>query len=140
MHGSGGFTGGDCACIRDNRVRGEGMNRIPVGETTRFAYRFTLGELGTIIGLIWVPTLATAILRFLPYLLGDNAPPPDINPSAAGAIALRGLLLALVGILLKACADVPVTRQALGLRTGPAWIHFAIGRTELRLWGAYLLI
>jgi len=116
------------------------MNKIPVGEAVRFAYEFTFRELGTIIGLIWVPMVALAVINFLPYALGDMTPSPDLNPTAAGAIALRGLGLWLISVLLTACINVPVTRQALGLRTGPAFIHVALGRVELRLWGAYLLL
>jgi len=40
------------------------MNKIPVGETIRFAYAFTFGEIGTIIGLIWIPTLINAVATF----------------------------------------------------------------------------
>jgi hypothetical protein len=116
------------------------MNKLPVGETVRFAYGFTLRELGTIIGLIWVPMVALAVISFLPYAMGDASPPPDINPAAAGAIVLRGFAFSLVSILLSACVTVPVIRQAMGLRTGPAFIHFALGATELRLWGGYLLL
>lgn len=115
------------------------MNKLPVGEATRFAYSFTMRELGTIIGLIWIPMVALAIISFLPYAIGDNMPSPDINPTAAGAIALRGLGFWLVSVLLSACIYVPVTRQALGLRTGPAFAHLALGRAEFRLWGAYLI-
>lgn len=116
------------------------MSKLPVGEIVRFAYGFTLRELGTIIGLIWVPMVALAVINFLPYALGDASPPPDINPTAAGAIVLRGFAFSLIGILLSACVTVPVVRQAMGLRTGPAFIHFAIGTAELRLWGGFLLL
>jgi len=116
------------------------VNKLSVGETVRFAYAFTLRELGTIIGLIWVPMVALAVINFLPYAIGDASPPPDLNPNAASAIVLRGFAFSLVGILLSACVTVPVIRQAMGLRTGPAFIHFAVGAAELRLWGGYLLL
>jgi len=115
------------------------MNKLSVGETVRFAYGFTLRELGTIIGLIWVPMIALAVISFLPYALGDTTQSPDINPNAAGAIMLRGIAFSLISLVLSACITVPVVRQALGLRTGPAFIHIALGRTELRLTGAYLV-
>jgi hypothetical protein len=116
------------------------MNKIPVGETVRFAYRFTFSELGTIIGLIWVPMVAIAVLSFLPYAMGDMVQSTNVNPTAAGAAALRGIALSLVSILLTACINVAVVRQALGLRTGPALVHFTLGRAEFRLWGAMLLL
>jgi len=71
------------------------MNKIPVGEAVRFAYEFTFRELGTIIGLIWVPMVALAVINFLPYALGDMTPSPDINPTAAGSDA--GSLLSASG-------------------------------------------
>jgi hypothetical protein len=116
------------------------MNRIPVGETIRFAYDFTFRELGTIIGLIWVPMVGIAVLAFLPYAMGDMVRSPDINPTAAGAIALRGIVFWMLNMLLSACISVAVMRQALGLRTGPALVHLSVGRAELRVWGATLLL
>ena len=74
------------------------MNKLPIGQTVRFAYGFTLHELGTIIGLIWVPMVALAVVNFLPYALGDTMPSPDINPTAAGAIMLRGIGLWLLSV------------------------------------------
>jgi hypothetical protein len=115
------------------------MNRIPVRETIGFAYRFTFGQLGTIIGLIWVPMVAIAVLQFLPYGLGDANLTADQNPNALGAAALRGLVFWLASVLLYACVNVAVIRQALGLRTGTAIVHFSLGRAELRMWGASLL-
>jgi hypothetical protein len=115
------------------------MNKLPVGETTRFAYAFTIGQLGTIIGLIWLPMVAIAVLQFLPYGLGDANLVADQNPNALGAAALRGLVFWLASVLLYAMIGVAVTRQALGLRTGPALAHFALGRAEFRVWEASLL-
>lgn len=115
------------------------MNRVPVGETVRFAYNFTFGQLGTIIGLIWVPMLAVAVLGFLPYALGDMSLSPDENPAAAGAASLRGIAFWLVSMLLYACINVSVMKQALGLRTGGAVAHFSLGAPEFRLWGASLI-
>lgn len=115
------------------------MNKLPVGETTRFAYQFTFGHLGTIIGLIWVPMVAIAILQFLPYGLGDANLTVDQDPNALGAAALRGIVFWLASVLLYACVNVAVIRQALGLRTGTAIVHFSLGRAEFRMWGASLL-
>jgi hypothetical protein len=116
------------------------MNKLPVRETVASAYRFTFGELGTIIGLIWLPMVAIAVLEFLPYGLGDANLSPDQDPNALGAAALRGIVFWLVSVLLYACVNVAVTRQALGLRKGPAIAHFNLGRTEFRVWGALLLL
>lgn len=116
------------------------MNKLPVRETIASAYRFTFGELGTIIGLIWLPMVAIAVLEFLPYGLGDANLSPDQDPNALGAAALRGIMFWLVSVLLYACVSVAVTRQALGVRKGTAIAHFNVGRTEFRVWGALLLL
>lgn len=116
------------------------MNKLPIGETIRSAYEFTLGHLGTIIGLIWVPMVAIAVLQFLPYGLGDNTVMPDQNAAAAGAAALRSIAFTLLILLLYACVNVAVMRQALGLRKGPAMVYFTLGWTELRLAGAMLAL
>lgn len=116
------------------------MNRLPVGATVRAAYAFAIGQLGTIIGLIWAPMVMIAVLRFLPYGMGDMHPSADQNPSAAGAAALRGIVFTLASVLLYAVINVAVIRQALGLRKGGAVFHFALGRAEFRLWGATLLL
>ncbi len=116
------------------------MNKLPVGGTIRAAYRFALGELGTIIGLIWVPMLAIAVLTFLPYAIGDANVAPEQNPTAAGAAALRGIVFALATFLLYACIYVSVTRQALGLRQGGATVYFMLGRAEFRMLGALVLL
>ncbi|MEJ0044147.1 MAG: hypothetical protein WDM81_18895 [Rhizomicrobium sp.] len=45
-------------------MKGGGMNKIPVGETIRFAYAFTFGEIGTVIGLVWIPLVINAVGAF----------------------------------------------------------------------------
>ena len=116
------------------------MNKLPVGETIGFAYRFTFGQLGTIIGLIWAPMVVIAVLRFLPYGLGDTTLSPEQNLAAFNAAQLRIVLFGLASLFFYACVCVSVTQQALGLRKGGAIFHFAIGRTELRMWSAFLLL
>lgn len=116
------------------------MNKLPVGPTIRAAYQFAFGQLGTIIGLIWAPMVAIAVLRFLPYGMGDMSHSPEQNPAAAGAAMLRSMVFTLASLLLYACINVAVIRQALGLRKGGAVFHFALGRAEFRVWGATLLL
>jgi hypothetical protein len=116
------------------------MNKLPVSETISFAYRFTFGHLGTIIGLIWIPMVVIAVLQFLPYGLGDAALVPEDNPAAYGAAQLRALVFLFITLLMYATIFVAVTQQALGLRQGNALYHFGLGRAEFRMWGAVLLL
>ncbi len=116
------------------------MKKLPVGEAIAFAYRFTFGQLGTIIGLVWIPLVVIAVLQFLPYGMGDAMLSREENPAAYGSAQLRAILFMFVIVLMYACIFVSVTQQALGLRKGGAVYHFAMGRTELRMWGSLLLL
>jgi hypothetical protein len=115
------------------------MTKLPMGSTIRHAYTFTLSELGTIIGLCWLPLVLIAILQFLPYAFGGDPMAPAENATAQGRHGLENLFSSLLMILLYAIAYVPVTRLALGLRQGPAIVHFALGLPEFRVFGALLL-
>jgi hypothetical protein len=116
------------------------VKKLPAGECIAFAYRFTFAQLGTIIGLIWLPMVMIAVLQFLPYGTGDAALSPQEDPNAFGAAFLRQIGYFLAITLLSAVICVAVTRQALGLRSGGAVVHFALGRAELRLSGGFLML
>lgn len=115
------------------------MNKIPVRQTIAYAYSFTFGQIGTIIGLCWVPLVLMAVLQFLPYAFGGNPLATPENATALGRQELQSLATSLLILLLYAIMCVPVTRQALGLRQGGAVFHFAIGMPEFRAFGALIL-
>ena len=115
------------------------MTKLPVGSTIRHAYSFTFGELGTIIGLCWLPLVLIAILQFLPYAFGGDPMAAPDNAAVQGRHGLEGLASSLLMLLLYSIAYVPVAQLALGLRKGPAMVHFALGMPEFRLFGALLL-
>jgi len=115
------------------------MNKIPVGQTIRFAYAFTFGEIGTVIGLIWIPTLINAVASFFAAggyysALADSF--ESGMPPVGSAIGLS-LVLAFVSMLLVAMIAVAITQQAFGLRQGPAFAHIALGSAELRVFGGF---
>src|SRR5262249_15126117 len=114
------------------------MNKLPVVSTITDAYRFAFGHLGAIIGLIWLPKVLATLLNFLPALSGAAAD-ANTNPAAAGASTFEGIAILVLTQLLNPVMYVAVTRQALGLRQGPAVIHFALGPPEFRMFGATLL-
>jgi hypothetical protein len=115
------------------------MNKLPVWDTIRPAYTFTFAQLGTIIGLCWLPLVLIAILQFLPYAFGGDPMSASESPAAQGRHGLESLASSLLMLLLYAIAYVPVTQLALGSRKGPAMVHFALGMPEFRLFGALLL-
>ncbi len=110
------------------------MNKIPVGKTIRFAYAFTFGDIGTIIGLIWIPAVLNAVVSFL-ALRGYDA-----SASASGGVppGFGLLMLSIIfGALIFAVIAVAVTQQALGLREGSTLAHFSLGNMELRVLGGF---
>jgi len=115
------------------------MNKIPVGQTIRFAYAFTFGEIGTIIGLIWIPTLVNAIAGFFAtgtyYRALADSMESGLPPM--GTAATLPIVLAFVSLLLLAMISVAITQQALGLREGPAFAHISLGSAELRTFGGF---
>jgi hypothetical protein len=109
------------------------MNKLPVGQTIRFAYAFTFGEIGTVLGLIWIPTVLNAVGGFLVFGLAPAAA-TDGSPGPQFGLLM---LYFVVAFLLAAMMAVAVTQQALGLRKGPALAHFALGSAEMRVFGGF---
>lgn len=117
------------------------MLKIPVWRSVRYAYGFTFANLGTIIGLAWVPLVIFSVTGFFAtthYIDVMQGALSEQNPGQIGAAVLPMVGLAFVGMLCIAIVAVPVTRQALGLRTGGASIHFALGAAEWRVFGALI--
>lgn len=117
------------------------MKKIPVLDSIRYAYAFTFGHLGTIIGLIWLPMLILAIAGYFVMSYYYNSVPAALSAGDALAVGRAGMLVigwSLASLLLSSMMYVAVTRQALGLRQGPAVVHFALGAAELRVFGAVL--
>jgi hypothetical protein len=117
------------------------LNKIPVGKTIEFAYAFTFGHLGAILGLIWLPTVLSAVGGFFAETFYNQAMLAALTegrPTAAGQAMVSLIAWGLVALVLGAIANVAVLRQALGLRKGPAFFHFALGPAEFRLFAAQL--
>ncbi len=115
------------------------MNKLPVGQTIRFAYAFTFGEIGTVIGLIWIPTLINAVIGFFVagayYRVMADSFDSGLPPAGAG-VTLQ-FILTFFSMLLLAMIGVAITRQAMGLRQGPAFAHVSLGSAEFRTFGGY---
>jgi hypothetical protein len=122
------------------------VEKIPVWRTIGRAYGFAFGNLATIVGLIWLPMLVLLVGGYFTiahYFAGLLTAVADGNRYAAYSGAGYFYLYQVTALLFEAIMVVPVMRQALGLREGGASIHFALGPTELRTFGAltaYLLI
>jgi len=116
------------------------VNKIPVGKTIAHAYNFAFGNLGAIIGLIWLPMILIAVLSFLPYALGTVQYDAAQNLDEASRGAAVNLACSIGTFILYAMLYVVVTQQALGLRRGSASIHFSLGMPEWRMLGAMFLV
>ena len=113
------------------------MNKIPVLKTVRFAYAFAFGSIGTIIGLVWLPTLLIGVLQFLPYALGTQS--AEGNSAAESAAALLNFAFFFASLLLYAMNAVAVTQLAFGKHPeGSMSVHLSLGRPEWRMLGANL--
>jgi hypothetical protein len=119
------------------------MKKIPVLETIGFAYNFTFSHLGAIIGLSWLPLVLWAVGDYFVSALYYSAVPAAFsagNPFALGQAGLVMLGWRLISLLIWSVIYVAVMRQALGLRQGPARVHFAFGLTELRVFASLLAL
>jgi hypothetical protein len=115
------------------------MNKISAGGVIARAYAFTFGEIGTVIGLVWIPTVLSVVGSFLLQRMMAGQPMPD----PAGAPSLEpifSLLYLVVSLFLTSMIGVALTRQVLGLRKGPAIAHFAVGGEELRVMGGFAML
>lgn len=109
------------------------MTKIPVAETIRFAYTFAFGQIGAIIGLVWLPLIIIAFLQFLPYALGTAWSAASGNSAEAAGATLINLAFSTTALVLYSMNFVSVTRQALGLRQGAASVHFSLAWPEWRM-------
>lgn len=115
------------------------MNKLPVGQIIREAYVFTFGEIGTVLGLTWIPTLINTVASYFIFRsyaltlesLQTGAPPTD--GQALLPFPLMILCLFLVGMI-----GVALTRQVLGIRKGPALAHVALGGEEFRAFAGFI--
>jgi len=115
--------------------------KIPVGKTIAYAYQFTFGNLGVIIGLIWLPTVLSAVGSFFTqtfYYQDLLVAQTQANPSAAGPGLTSLLAWLIVAVLLSAIANVAVLQRAMGRQTGSPYYHFVLGPEEFRVFGAQI--
>ncbi|MBI3677527.1 MAG: hypothetical protein HY243_13020 [Proteobacteria bacterium] len=120
------------------------MNKIPVWKTVSYAYSFTFGHLGTIIGVVWIPAALTAISGFFllkPTYAGIVDLFANANAQAAPSILSNLLGYELISFFLLAVAGVAVTSEAIGLKkSGPVIAQFTLGPATFRVFGTYLTL
>ena len=118
------------------------MTKIPVGKTIAYAYGFTFGNFLTVLGLSWLPLAIVGLGAYLTlpsYLSGMAAmmTAGDVNALASGVgLMVVFALIAFGGFIM---IYVAIARQALGLRTGPAFFYFSLDAAFWRLLFAYFI-
>lgn len=135
-------------------------SKIPVGATIGQTYRFALSNYFNNVGAIWMPLLVmyVAIYLLVPHYLAlvlhpavQSATIVGQNPAAARGAAMANLralaamapyLAVMLAVILVCFASLAagITREALGLRTGSAFLQFPFGKTVWRLICGYLLL
>lgn len=114
--------------------------KIPVGGTVAHAYGFAFGNIVNNLGMIWIPV---ALLWVANYFL--QKPYLEATMGAAGnpqaLLAAMPLMFAYFAIsfALLAAQVAALTKEALGLRTGNAFLQFPFGAGAWRYLAAIFL-
>ncbi len=115
-------------------------SKIPVGATVARAYRFAFGNLINNLGAIWLPVAIMWIVTYFfyrPYAASLLAAQDDPQMLVRAMPAFTALFL--FGFVLVAAQIAALTREALGLRTGNAFLQFPFGSPMWRLLANYVL-
>jgi hypothetical protein len=122
------------------------MSKIPVGQTISQTYALAFGRYLPNLGVIWLYYLLMGAITYflilpayahMPDMLRDMAqhagqnPQTPYVPPAMSQIISRVWGFSLLMYLLFVPIAVGVTKEALGLRTGPRFIYFDIGIREV---------
>ena len=116
--------------------------KIPVGKTIAYAYGFTFGNFLTVLGLSWVPLAIMAVAAYFAmpaYFQGLLAMMATQDPSQLVASAGYMFLFTVLAFAGSIMIYVGVARQALGLRTGPAFFYFSLDAAFWKLLIAYFV-
>ena len=118
------------------------MTKIPVGRTIARAYGFAFRDFFRILGVMWLPMA----VMWLPGLLMRQRMMSIQAQAAAGNLsAFREIwpilipLYLLIFVLLFV-QIVGIAKLALGIKRGPAWFYFSLGKPVWRLIGSLLLL
>ena len=116
------------------------MQKIPVGPTIAFAYRFLIREIGIVLGICWLPAVLFAGANYLTQLYAiQNRPLLEAHdPQAEGIYTALWIFSLIVSLYASSMAAVAITRQVMGHERPPGvlLLYFAAGRSEWRMLGA----
>lgn len=116
-------------------------NKIPVGGTIGRAYGFAFGNVINNIGVIWIPMaiLYGAMFVFQGPYLDAITGMTSRDPQAVLRIFPMFLAVMLASVVILVSVYAGLTKEALGLRSGSAFLQFPFGAGTWRLLGANIL-
>jgi hypothetical protein len=110
------------------------MNKIPVGQTVAFAYRFVFTRFTTVVAIAGLPAVLASTAD---YLVRSYSSAEDTE-AAAGTNLLIWLAGTVTAIFISSVATVGISRAALGLPLDRSAYTFPVGLLELRMFAAKL--
>lgn len=116
------------------------MKKIPVASTIASAYRFLITEIGTIVGIAWLPAVLSSAMSYFARLYeSEHRALIDAGDGqAAGTYLVLSLASLIVVLFASSMVGVAITRIAMGQERPPGTLllYFAAGRTEWRMFAA----
>jgi hypothetical protein len=116
------------------------MKKIPVGSTIASAYRFLITEIGTIVGIAWLPAVLSSTVSYFArlYAIENRALIDAGDPQAAGIYLLLSVTSLLVLLFASSMVAVAITRAVVGQERAPGalLLYFAAGPAEWRMLAA----
>jgi len=118
------------------------MTKIPVGRTIARAYGFAFRDFFRILGVMWLPM---AVIWLPGLLMRQRMMSMQLQAASGNLSAFREMWpilipLYLVIFVLLFVQIVGIAKLALGIRRGPAWFYFSLGKPVWRLIGSLLLL
>src|SRR5215510_9262610 len=118
------------------------MTKIPVGKTIAYAYGFTFGNFLTVLGLSWVPLVIMSVVAYFTIPAYFEGLQTMLTTGDTGALLAGFGLMSLFFVVMLVSfimVYVAIARQALGLRSGPAFFYFSLDAAFWRLLLGFLL-
>src|SRR5215467_12473868 len=97
------------------------MQKIPVGPTIAFAYRFLIREIGIVLGICWLPAVLFAGTNYVTqlYAIQNRALLDAHDPRATAAYFVLLVLSLAVTLYASSMAAIAITRQVMGQERPP---------------------
>jgi len=117
-------------------------SKIPVGVTIARAYGFAFGNIVNNLGAIWIPVaiLYGLLIAFSKPYSAAMVTMVSQDPQAVLSLMPYIFLGYAILFVLLTAQVAALTKEALGLRTGSAWLQFPFGAPTWRLLLAYLAL